>query len=317
MSLPAERIHYGGKKIIVCVVTAALILAMLNIVSIPPSHWSTDGIFVDDEDSAAGLDEAALFDEMFDLNSVVEISVDISKEQLAALQADYDYYRANQNRSAICRIADSVTIKVNGRKYVIDEVGIKLKGATSRRRFYNDILGIYNPVHFRLCFDCTFDASEDYGINTKVWKSDEKREKRLNRTFATMKSIELKWNITLDNTYVRTLYAHEMFRDFGIPTQLCRLSTLTLGGCRMGVYRMYEPVDEGFIHRYFPEEDWGGDLYKVRWAKKIGAIIRPVIPTVFAPKDGTHTTILTSRPIWTPVTTVPSCAFWKRSTARM
>ena len=252
------------KKIIPCVLVAALVLVMINIVGISPAHVSGESIFVDDSATYAALDQQAVYDELFDLNSVVDISIDISKEQIANLQKDFEYFRNKHSRSSIYRIANNVTFTVNGKKYVIDDVGIRMKGTTSRCNFFDDVIGIYNLVNFRICFNCTFDDMEDYGLETRVWNSKEEKEKRKKRTFATMISMELKWNINADNTYVRNIYMQEMFRDYGVPAQKCSLSTLSLGGCKMGIYRMFEPVDEVFIHRYFPEKDWGGDLYKVR-----------------------------------------------------
>ena len=252
------------KKIIPLILAAAIVLVMMNIVGISPSYASADSIMTDDDAAYAQIDQQALYDELFDINSVVDISVDISKEQIADLQKDFEYFRQKGSRSSIYRIADNVTFTVNGKKYVVSDVGIRLKGTTSRCNFYNDVLGIYNLVNFRICFNCTFDDLEDYGLETRIWKSDEEKEKRKNRTFATMKSMELKWNITADNTYVRNIYVQELFRNYGVPVQKCSLSTLSLGGCKLGIYRFFELVDEGFIHRYFPEKDWGGDLYKVR-----------------------------------------------------
>ncbi len=252
------------KKITACLAAAFIVLTMINIVGISPAHVSADSVFVDDEQTYQELDQQAVYDELFDLNSDVDISIDISKEQLANLQKDFEYYRQKHSRSSVYRIADTVTFTVNGKKYVIDDVGIRLKGTTSRCNFFDDVLGIYNLVNFRICFNCTFEDMEDYGLETRIWKTKEEKEKRENRTFATMKSMELKWNITADNTYVRNIYMQEMFKDYGVPVQNCRLTTLSLGGSRMGIYRLFEPIDEEFIHRYFPKEDWGGDLYKVR-----------------------------------------------------
>ncbi len=252
------------KKIIPCVLVAAIVLVMINMVGIRPAHVSADSTFIDDESTYAALDQQAIYDELFDLNSVVDISIDISKEQIANLQKDFEYFRIKHSRSSVYRIADNVTFTINGRKYVIDEVGIRMKGTTSRCNFFDDVLGIYNLVNLRICFNCTFDDTGDYGLETRVWKTKEEKKKRENRTFATMKSLELKWNIIGDNTYVRNIYTQEVFRDYGVPAQKCVLSTLSLRGCKLGIYRVFEPVDEGFIHRYFPQEDWGGDLYKVR-----------------------------------------------------
>ena len=180
------------------------------------------------------------------------------------MQADLEYFRQKHSRSSVYRICDNVTITVNGKKYVVNDVGIRLKGTSSRCNFFNDILGIYNLVNFRLSFSCTFEDTGDYGLSTRVWDDKEEKKKRQNRTFATMESLELKWNITADNTYVRNQYVQEVFRDYGVPAQHCALCTLSLGGTKLGIYRLFESVDESFIHRYFTQEDWGGDLYKAR-----------------------------------------------------
>ena len=252
------------KKIIACVVAAAIVLLMLNALNVSPAHVSADSIFVDDEETASEIDQEALFQELFAPDSVIDIAVDISKEQLSELQADLEYYRQKYSRSSVYRICDNVTFTINGKKYVIDDVGIRLKGTSSRANFFNDILGIYNLVNFRLCFNCTFEDTADYGFETREWPDKKEKQKRQNRTFATMKTIELKWNIMADNTYVRNQYVQEVFRDYGVPVQNCTLCTLSLGGSKVGIYRLFEPIDEGFIKRYFPKEDWGGDLYKVR-----------------------------------------------------
>ena len=252
------------KKIIACVIAAAILIVMLNLIKISPASVSADSIFVDDEATAAQLDQQAIYDEIFAPDSVIDIAVDISKEQISNMQADLEYFRRKSSRSSVYRICNNVTITVNGKKYVVEDVGIRLKGTSSRCNFYNDILGIYNLVNFRLSFNCTFEDAGDYGLETRVWENKSEKKKRLNRTFATMHSLELKWNIVADNTYVRNQYVQEVFRDFGVPAQKCSLCTLSLGGTKLGIYRLFEPVDESFIHRYFPEEDWGGDLYKVR-----------------------------------------------------
>ena len=252
------------KKIIACAVAASVLLLMLNALRVKPAHVSADSIFMDDEEAASAVDQEALYNEIFAPDSVIDIAVDISKEELSNMQADLEYFRQKHSRSSVYRICDNVTITVNGKKYVVNDVGIRLKGTSSRCNFFNDILGIYNLVNFRLSFSCTFEDTGDYGLSTRVWDDKEEKKKRQNRTFATMESLELKWNITADNTYVRNQYVQEVFRDYGVPAQHCALCTLSLGGTKLGIYRLFEPVDESFIHRYFTQEDWGGDLYKAR-----------------------------------------------------
>ena len=252
------------KKIIACAVAASVLLLMLNALRVKPAHVSADSIFMDDEEAASAVDQEALYNEIFAPDSVIDIAVDISKEELSNMQADLEYFRQKHSRSSVYRICDNVTITVNGKKYVVNDVGIRLKGTSSRCNFFNDILGIYNLVNFRLSFSCTFEDTGDYGLSTRVWDDKEEKKKRQNRTFATMESLELKWNITADNTYVRNQYVQEVFRDYGVPAQHCALCTLSLGGTKLGIYRLFESVDESFIHRYFTQEDWGGDLYKAR-----------------------------------------------------
>ena len=143
----------------------------------------------------------------------MELEINISKEQIADIQRDYEYYNKIGAKSTTYRIADSVTFTINGKKYIIEEVGVRMKGAKSRCNFYNDILGIYNLLNLRISFNQTFDDTSDYGLNARVWNSEEERDRRKKRTFATMESMELKWNQTADNTYVRNGYVHEVFRS--------------------------------------------------------------------------------------------------------
>lgn len=252
------------KKIVACIVAASLLIVIMTAVEMNPDSFGGDAVFVDDESVSGKMDQQALYDELFDLNSTVQIDVNISKSELAKIQHDFEYYSAKNAKSPIFRKADSVTFTINGKKYVIEEVGLRMKGSSSKNSYYNDLFGIYNNVHFNMSFSQTFDNEKYYSLDAKVWKNEEEREKRKNRTFATLERLELKWNSTADNTYVRSTYVGEMFKDFGIYAQKCRLADYRMGGCKMGVYRFFEPIDETFIKRYMPEEDWGGDLYKVR-----------------------------------------------------
>ena len=131
------------KKIIACALAAAMILLLLNAMNVSPAHVSADSIFVDDEETASEIDQEALYEELFDPDNVIDIDVDISKEQLSSLQADLESYRQKHSRSSVYRICDNATITVNGRKYVIDDVGIRLKGTSSRANFFNDMERIF------------------------------------------------------------------------------------------------------------------------------------------------------------------------------
>ena len=286
-------------KIAACLVTGCLLLGILTMARVPADMLSEDCILVDQP--SVTIDEQAIYQELFDPHSLVEIELHMSKEQVADIQREYEYYRQVGAKSTTYRIADSVTFTINGKKYVIEEVGVRMKGAKSRCNFYNDVLGVYNLTNLLISFNQTFDDTNEYGLETRVWNSKQERKKRENRTFATLQTMELKWNQTADNTYVRNSYVHEVFRSNGIPAQQCRLTTLSIRGCKMGIFRLFEPVDETFIRRYFLPRDWGGDLYKAKGTETSLATFRPYTTYGVVKKDKSeyynydlHTNILTS-----------------------
>ncbi len=208
--------------------------------------------------------EQELFRELFDINSTVYIAVDIAPEELAKLQADLDHYNAISSKSPIYRMA-TVTVTVNGRSYVLEEVGIRLKGGDyTRKDFYSAERGIYAANHYSLSFDETFDDEELYGSDAKVWESELDRVLRKARTFATLDGLDLKWNLCYDNTFVREIYVMAFFRDVGVPAQYATAAALSIGGKGMGVYTLYEPIDSHFIEKRFDVSQGFGDLYKVR-----------------------------------------------------
>lgn len=210
-------------------------------------------------------DDEKLFYDIFDINTFVKVEIDISEEELAKIEEDYNVYRNKNSKSPIYRKADKVTITVGDDVYEIEEVGIRMKGNTSRTSFYTEGEGIHDLVHFRLSFDETFDDPNYYGEDAKVWTSEEEKLEREKRKFATMSGLELKWNKNFDTTYVREVYANDMFRDFGLMSQHCTPSNIVLSGTNMGVWNIYEPVDKRFIEKYYGDKAEIGDLYKAAW----------------------------------------------------
>lgn len=221
--------------------------------------------------SVVGVDtpqanQNTIYNQLFDINNKITIKFEISDSEMQKLQADYKKYGSN---SSIYRKADKMIITIGNNTYEIYEVGIRLKGNSSRvEPLVNGNINARNLVHFKISFKQTFDDSI-YGSDAKVWSSEAARKERKNRTFAGLEGFELKWNRNLDSTYTCNYYANQMFRDllgYGQNTTLCNLN---LGSFNYGVYTLYEPVDEKFIARYFPNEQ-GGDLYKCGWSN-IGA----------------------------------------------
>lgn len=227
----------------------------------------TEGKEYDIDSDKLPYDEETIYNQLFDINNKVEIDVDISDEELAKMQSDYDRYAARGSKSPIYRKCDlKISITSGGVKntYVIRNTGIRMKGNTSRTAFYDSNSGVYSLIHFKVDFTETFDDELYYGGDSD-YALDIDKEKQKNRTFATLDSMEIKWNQTLDSTYVREYYTCEMYRDFGIPAQRTNIASLNFGDVHEGVFKIYEPVDKKFIKRYVAEEDRGGDLYKCGW----------------------------------------------------
>lgn len=216
------------------------------------------------EDNNESEDEK-IYKQLFDLNNKISIEIKISDKELEKIQQDYSDYDAIRSKSPIYRMAEKVTITVGDEVYEIEEVGIRLKGNTSRKPIYDSETKEPNITHYRLSFDETFDDETYYGKDAKVWANDEERSERKKRTFATLKGLELKWNSNFDNTYVRENYSYSMFRENGVLAPQNTLSSIILNGDNYGVYKIYEPVDKIFIERNLEEKDWGGDLYKCAW----------------------------------------------------
>lgn len=214
-----------------------------------------------------------IFEQLFDINNKISIDVSMSKAELKKLNDDYVKYENMGSKSPIYRKADvQITIKTtkDTNTYVINEVGVRLKGNTSRSEFYDTSRGIYNLVHLKLDFQETFDDEAYYGSDVKVWGSDDVskalRKARKNRTFATLEKLDMKWNRNIDNTYIREYYAYETFRNNGVLAPHTNLSSVDWSDNHMGVYTIYEPIDKVFIDKNMPQADQGGDLYKCGWA---------------------------------------------------
>ena len=219
--------------------------------------------------------ENKVYDALFDEKSTVTVDINMSDTEWKKLNQDFLDFSKIGGKSPIYRMADSVTIGIddgNGvLNYYYEEVGIRMKGNTSRHTFY-DNNGFTNNIHMKLSFKQTFDDLEDgyKQDELKVWTDEAKRKERKARTLGGMEKIDVKYNSTADETYVRELYAMKMFRDNGIyapSVTLCALTALEKNTTKknLGVYRIHEPIDEAFITRHIEEKI--GDLWKCTYTK--------------------------------------------------
>lgn len=221
--------------------------------------------------------ESAVYSALFDESATVSIDIDMADTEWKKLNQDFIDFNQMGSKSPIYRMANSVTIGIddgNGKlNYYYEEVGVRMKGNTSRHVFYGDE-GFTNNIHMKLSFKQTFDDPDDgyQQDELKVWSDTEKRAERKARTLGGMEKIDIKYNSTADETYVRELYAMKLFRDNGIyapHVTLCSLTALEKDSAvkNLGVYRIHEPVDEAFLKRNL-NGDAAGDLWKCTYTAK-------------------------------------------------
>lgn len=218
--------------------------------------------------SVFDAEELALFNTLFDPESHISIRLDISDTELEKLQRDHDEYSSRGSKSPIYRMADlyvTVTDK-NGKvsEHRIEQVGVRMKGNTSRTSFWNDSEGMYNLVHLKLNFQETFDDPEYYGSDALVW-DEAKRLERKDRTFATLSKMDLRWNRNDDTTYIRERYTYDLYRSVGVLAPHINLASVDIGSDHAGVWCIYENIDKSFLKKNLPASAIGGDLYKLSW----------------------------------------------------
>ncbi|HMO32726.1 MAG TPA: CotH kinase family protein [Lacibacter sp.] len=195
---------------------------------------------------------------LFRLTDLPEIRLEISPEEWNKLLSNFD-----QNPKNETYILAGYRFKLGGKEILLDSMGIRLRGNTSRRRpegTTGQPHQVVNPdwhhAHFALKFD---KYRKEQRFNGKA---------RLN----------LKW-FKDDASYVREIYAYDLFRRFGVwsapQASYCRLSLHVSGDPRpayFGVYALVEHVDEDFITARSGQ--WGnvpGFLWKCGWAGSYSA----------------------------------------------
>ena len=227
----------------------------------------------DDDYFDIGVDQLPYSDEelyaqLFDLNNKITIRIDMPDSELQKLQDDYYHYSSFGSKSPIYRMGNLIiTIQTaqSTVSYRMQEVGVRMKGNTSRTDFYNETDGIYKYIHLKLDFQETFDDEDDYGTDARIWDDEDLRDARKDRTFAGLESLEMRWNKCYDQTYLKETYAYTLYRAEGVMAPLTNLCSFDWSGTHMGIYTIVEPVDKLFLEKRLPEEEQGGDLYKCGW----------------------------------------------------
>jgi hypothetical protein len=145
---------------------------------VTPAPIPDDGIYDIGYDPLPCTEEE-LYNQLFDLNNKIDINIDMPAAELQKLQNDFEHYRSFGSKSPIYRMANmtiTVTTKTGSTVYRINEVGVRMKGNTSRTDFYNAHDGIYKYIHLKIDFQETFDDEVYYGSSAKVWASKDAQD---------------------------------------------------------------------------------------------------------------------------------------------
>lgn len=201
---------------------------------------------------------------IFGTDSVAEITLTISRKEWDKLCANYDKNPKNED----CVHAD-FEMKKGNNTWQISDIGMRLRGNTSRRRPQVD--DKYYQAHFKLKFE--------------EWCDDSGEERKL---AGCMKGLNLK-RFKEDPAYVREVFGYNYFRKNGIWTAPragyahlfinIEEENGTAKKLDYGVYAMIEEINKQFLKErseITPEigtkfSDNKGDLWKCCWQSSNGS----------------------------------------------
>ncbi len=175
------------------------------------------------------------YDYVWDDDALPEIHLKVSLSEWNRLLALYD-----ANSYTTQYVMASIDFVKDGEHTVIDSVGLRLKGNTSRRRPE----GWHGQMHQR---DNTDWHHAHFGVSLRKYVDDDAH------TIQGVRKLHLKW-FKDDPAYVREVFCYELFRRAGVWTALrdnyCRLWLHVEGDSQetyYGVYGMLEPIDKRYL----------------------------------------------------------------------
>ena len=175
------------------------------------------------------------YDYVWDDEFIPEVHLSVSLEEWNRLLTLYD-----ANAFTTQYVMATITFVKDGETTVIDSVGLRLKGNTSRRRPE----GWRGQMHQR---DNTDWHHAHFGVNLRKYVDDDAH------TIQDVRKLHLKW-FKDDPAYVREMFCYDLFKRAGVWTAMrnnyCRLWIHVEGDSKeayYGVYELMEPIDKRYL----------------------------------------------------------------------
>lgn len=232
-----------------------------NIIKIIFTLWIFIFIFSCQKDEPIQPDptpspESVQKDSIFNIDVVPEITLTFQLNDWNKILTNYDLYDKNDKK-----VVAHFKFVSEGKTIILDSIGVRLRGNTSRRRpegTYGQLHNAQNPdwhhCHFGLDFN-----------------------KYKNQKFKGLEKLNLKW-FKDDATYIREIYCYDLFKKNSVWTapraSYCKLIIKVLGDSQpayYGIYMMLENIDEDYLSYRKDEWNENGFLWKNGWANSKNA----------------------------------------------
>ena len=244
------------------------------------------------------IDEVT-YEDLFNLNNKVEITIDVDKSEMQKINDDNVYAGDFDSiKPETYHLAKKFTLVLhNGSKefkWELENVGIKQKGNTSRKPIFLDNGDISNKNHFKISFDETFTDTARYD---SAFINAHGNEEYKNRDLLGLDGLDIKWNKIDDSTHLKEIYSNMILRSAGILAQHIGLATMQMKydgnkTADFGLCSIFEQSNKTFIKNslqstttYINMASWKeekagtfglegkkyGDLYKASYGKGDGA----------------------------------------------
>lgn len=175
------------------------------------------------------------YDYVWNDDAIPEVHLDVRLGEWNRLLALYD-----ANSFTTQYVMASITFTKDGETTVVDSVGLRLKGNTSRRRPE----GRSGEIHVRNNTDW---HHAHFGVNLRKYVDDDAH------SIQGIRKLHLKW-FKDDPAYVREIFCYELFKRAGVWTaardNYCRLWIHVEGDSQeayYGVYELLEPIDKRYL----------------------------------------------------------------------